>query len=640
MGTVRPPRREARVPARLRRVLLRGLSADPARRFPDMNALLSALQRRRTPALRRRIAVGIAPVVLLAFGAGIRFASSRSPMRDGGDRLIAVLPFATSGSGREEAFYANAFHEQLIRQISKIGDLQVITRASVLGYRSGSTPLDEVREALGVASVVEGSVRGAGTRLHVSARLRDTRTGRELWSGEYEREIVDQFAIQAAIAEGVARTLNVWLTPLEGMQLARRPTPNAEAYDLYLHALEYFDQPDNQATLEPIVERLCRRAVQLDPKFALAYVCISNALINQFWWINGTPDSVAEEAKALAEEALRLEPDLFDGHFAIGLYYYWGRRDYPNALKEFERSGKAYMATPALAITPFWTSAALRRQGRFDEAIRRQQEAVRLDPRTPWLTKELGLSFAYTRRYEEADRILDRALALEPALTSAALLKAFVLEAWKGDAAYAKKVLLDLRGNIEAQGRVGGWDYLGDLIQHNPREGLALLESLKAPWIICFDAAFPKSFLAAVAHEALGEAALARKEYEEAVPLIEARVDDRPANARERAVLAEAYAALGRKADALREAERAVETLPIAKDALLGADIAVDRALVEARVGSTDAAIEHIRQLLSIPSLLSPAMLRFDPRWSPLRNDARFRQLAGLDTAQTRVAQP
>jgi tetratricopeptide (TPR) repeat protein len=273
----------------------------------------------------------------------------------------------------------------------------------------------------------------------------------------------------------------------------------------------------------------------------------------------------------------------------------------------------------------------LRRQGNFEEAINRQQQAARLEPRTPWIIKELALSLTYVRRYEEADRVLDRALSLEPGLTSASLLKAFVHQAWKGETDVAKKVLRELRGKVNPQGEVGGWDYFGDLLQHNPRVALAMFDSLEAPWIIGADAAFPKAFLSAVAHQALGDSARARKEYQAAVPLIESRVDDRPGNARERALLAQAYAALGRNADALREAARAAEALPVSKDALLGADVAVDRALAEAHAGAKDLAIEHIRQLLAIPSLLSPAMLRLDPRWAPLRDDPRFRRLAELE---------
>jgi tetratricopeptide (TPR) repeat protein len=273
----------------------------------------------------------------------------------------------------------------------------------------------------------------------------------------------------------------------------------------------------------------------------------------------------------------------------------------------------------------------LRRQGNFDEAIKRQEQATRLEYRASWIVKELALSLTYARRYEEADRALDRALSITPDLTSASLLKAFVREAWKGETDVAKRLLLDLRGKVNPQGQIGGWDYFGDLLQHNPREALTLLDSLEAPWIIGSDAAFPKAFLSAVAHQSLGDAARARKEYQAAIPLLESRVDERPANARERALLAQAYAALGRNADALREAAHAAEVLPVSKDALLGADVAVDRALVEAHAGAIDSAIEHIRQLLAIPSLLSPAMLRLDPRWAPLRDDPRFRRLAELE---------
>ena len=486
--------------------------------------------------------------------------------------------------------------------------------------------LREIGEALHVAFVVEGSVQRIGNRLRVEAKLIEARAERQKWTDRYDRDAADAFAIQAALTEEIAGAMKIRLSTAQKAQLARKPTASAEAYELYLRGFEYASVSDHQPEIEPLIGDFYRKAIRIDPNFALAHSGLAHTLINTFWWINGTPDSVAEEARAEAEEALLLQPDLSEGHLALGLYYYWGRRDYERALKEFDlaRTG----ASGGLPL--FWSSAVLRRQGNFDEAIKRQEQATRLEYRASWIVKELALSLTYARRYEEADRALDRALSITPDLTSASLLKAFVHEAWKGDTDVARKLLRDLRSNVNAQGQVGGWDYFCDLLQHNPREALALLDSLEAPWIIGSDAAFPKAFLSAVAHQALGDSARARKEYQAAVPLLESRVDDRPGNVRERALLAQAYAALGRHADALREATHAAETLPVSKDALLGADVAVDQALAEAHAGATDAAIEHIRQLLSIPSLLSPAMLRIDPRWAPLRGDPRFRRLAGL----------
>jgi eukaryotic-like serine/threonine-protein kinase len=624
------------VPAWLRTILLKGLAADPAQRFASMQDLLEALSRDPAAAPRRASAsarwqwagTGLLVLLTAALGAGLarRFALRGAEPREDLERTVAVLPFASLGNGPENAYFAEGFHEELLRQMAKIGDLRLISRNSVLPYKNGPRNLREIGEALHVAFVVEGSVQRAGNRVRVEAKLIDARADRQRWADRYDRDVTDVFAIQAALSEQIAGALQIRLSATERARLARKPTASAEAYDQYLRGFEYASVPDHQPEIDPVIGAFYRKAIRIDPTFALAHSGLSYVLISTFWWINGTPDSVAEEAKAEAEEALLLQPDLSEAHIALGLYYYWGRRDYEHALKEFDlaRTG----ASGGLPL--FWSSAVLRRQGNFEEAINRQQQATRLEYRASWIVKELALSLTYARRYEEADRTLDRALSLEPRLISASLLKAFVHEAWKGETDVARKLLRDLRGKVNAQGQVGGWDYFGDLLQHNPRDALSMLDSLEAPWIIGSDAAFPKAFLSAVAHQALGDPARARKEYQAAVPLLESRVDERPGNARERALLAQAYAALGRNADALREAARAAETLPVSKDALLGADVAVDRALAEAHAGAIDSAIEHIRQLLSIPSLLSPAMLRIDPRWAPLRDDPRFRQLAEM----------
>jgi serine/threonine-protein kinase len=540
---------------------------------------------------------------------------------------IAVLPFASLSTGEENAYLAEGFHDELLRQLGKISGLQVISRTSVLQYKAGARNLREIAEALGVSSIVEGTVQRAGQRVRVAARLIDARLDRQLWGDRYDRDATDVFGIQTAVAEEIAGALQARLSPAQKAQLTRRPTQSAEAYDLYLRALEYANRPGYKPHDLGFAEGLYRKAIQTDPSFALARARLAYVRIETFWFVAGTPDRVAEEAREEAEQSLRLQPDLPDGHLALGLYHYWGRRDYERALKELE------VARPGLpAETINLIGAIARRQGKFDEAIRNQQEAVHLDPRSPDTFLELALSFLWTRRYEEAEQVLDRALTIAPDFLAASILKAIVYDAWKGEADLGKDILRALRGRLDPRGLIGtsqGWVFR--LMEYNPREALPFLDSVESESISGFFAVYPKAFFSAVAREALGNAAQARREYGTALPLLQAEVDKNPGRAFQLVVLARAYAGLGRKEDALREARRAVGLLPISKDAFLGADVEIDRAAVEARVGETDAAIAHIRYLLSIPSLLSPALLRVDPRWTPLRDDPRFRQLAELN---------
>jgi TolB-like protein/Tfp pilus assembly protein PilF len=544
-----------------------------------------------------------------------------------GATSIAVLPFASLNVGEENAYFARGFHDELLRQMGRISDLRVISRTSVLQYKDeGKRNLREIAEALGVSSIVEGSVQRAGNRVRVEATLIDARNDRQIWGDRYDREVTDVFAIQTAVAEEIAKTLQARISPAQKAQIERRPTENAAAYDLYLRALEYNNRPGVRPENLEIAERLYRQAIQADQSFALARARLAQVRMLTYWFVAATPDSVIEEAKQEAEHALRLQPDLPEGHLALGHYHYWGRLDYDRALKEFEvaRSG-----VPAEAVSAI--GYVLRRQGKYDEAIRYQQEAVHLDPRSPDTRIGLAESFIRTRRYEDADGVLERLLTVVPDLFSASIMKAFVQEAWKGETSLAKKVIREAHSRFDPQGRVGGQEWIIPLLGHNPREALSFLNSLDSDSITGTDSVLPKAFLYAVAHEALGDADRARKEYETALPLLAAEVEKNPSRPLQRSILARAYAGLERKEDALRKASGAVEILPISKDYLRGPDIEIERAAVETRLGETDAAIEHIRHLLSIPCWLSPALLRIDARWAPLHNDPRFRKLAELE---------
>ena len=540
---------------------------------------------------------------------------------------VAVLPFASLSSGEENAYFAQGFHDELLRQLGRIGDLRVISRTSVLQYKDGARNLREIAEALDVSSIVEGSVQRAGNRVRVEAKLIDARSDRQMWADRYDRDLTDVFGIQTAVAEEIARTLQARLSPAQKTQIERKPTQSTEAYDLYLRGLEYANRPGRLPSNFAVAERFYRQAIETDPSFALAWARLAFVKIWTYWSVAGTPDRVAQGAREAAEQSLRIQPDLPEGHLALGLYHYWRDREYENALKELEI---ARAGIPAEAT--HYVGMVLRRHGKFDEAIRNQEEAVRLDPRSLLIWLELANSFLSTRRYKEADQVLDRVLALAPDFPGASIIRAYIYEAWKGDTSLAKGALKENRGRLDPGGRLGvAQAWIVTLLEHDPREALSFLDSLQSDSLNLGDKSIPKAFLYAVAHEAIGDTARATKEYETALPLLQAEVDEKAGHAPQRSLVARAYAGLGRKESALREAKRAVELLPVSKDALYGADIEIERAAVEARVGETDAAIEHIRYLLSIPCNLSPALLRIDPRWALLRDDPRFRRLAELE---------
>jgi TolB-like protein/Tfp pilus assembly protein PilF len=601
----------------------------------ERTAPAAAATLRGVPLALLLIAVGVLAAAPGLFYYFVVRGGGRSPSTEGSSASnassIAVLPFASLSKEDENAYFAQGFHDELLRQLGRVGDLRVISRMSVMQYKEGAHNPREIADALGVSSIVEGSVQRVGNRVRVEARLIDARNDRQAWGDRYDRDVTDVFAIQTALAEEIAGALHARLSSVQKAQIERRPTDNSDAYDFYLRALAYQNRAGVHRENLAIAEQLYRQAIQADPSFALARARLAYVKLLTYWFVAGTADSAPEEARSEAEQALHLQPDLPEGHFAMGAYYYWGRRDYSHAVAEFEM---ARAGLPAEAVSLL--GAIMRRQGRFDDAIRYQREALRLDPRALNLFTELGNSLLFTRRYEEADRLLERALTIAPDFSEAIAMKALLHELWKGDSELARRVVSEARAPRDSGQRSGAQDWVfHNLFERNASETVPYLDSLQSESITSFYAVYPKVFFYAVAHEAQSDAR-AQKEYEAAVQWLESQAAPErrgpdPGGSQQRTVLARAYAGAGRKEEALREAKRAVEGLPMSKDAYVGCYVEMYRAQVEARVGEVDQAIGHIRELLSVPCLLSPGLLRTDPRWAPLRGDPRFRQLAKIE---------
>lgn len=569
-----------------------------------------------------RVALVLAAIGVLSGAPGVAWYFVLRPRSAPASKVIAVLPFASLSAERDTAYFADGFHDELLRQMARLGDLEVISRTSVLQYREGARNLREIGEALGVSTIVEGSVQRAGNRVRVEARLVDARTDRQLWSERYDRDLTDVFAIQSAVAEEIAGALRARLSPEQKQQLQKKPTENALAWNLYLRAREYDVQPTEIPKESAAMEALYHEAIKADPSFALSRAQLAIALLNRSWIIPGSPRTLVEDAKREADEALRLEPDLPQAHLALGFFHYWGNRQYEPALREFElaRTGAQDEALPAIAFIQ-------RRQGRFEEAIVNLEQGLRLNPRSASLAGELAATYEQVRRYPEAEKVYRRAAQISPDADLPRFKFAFLYEKWRGDREPARALLRDLAARADPRDRLESWAV--PLMLHNPEEALLVLDRVRAETFVGI-AIHPRDLMLAFAHDALGDTAQARKEYEAALPRLESEVRLHDEHGEQHGLLGWAYAALGRKEDALREARRGVEILPMSKDALYGSWVLISLALVEGRVGEIDAAIGHIRELLGRPSHLSAGLLRVDPRWAPLHNDDRFRELAEI----------
>jgi len=535
-------------------------------------------------------------------------------------RSIAVLPFASLSVGEENKYFADAIHIEILGELAKLSDLKVISRTSVLQYREGARNLREIGEELGVATVLEGSVQRSGTRVRIQAHLMDAASDREIWADRYDRELTDLFLIQTAVAEDIAKALHARLLPEERSRIARQPTANAEAYDLYLRAQEYAQRPLPSPDEVENAVKLYRRAIELDPGFALAHARLARHQSLLYRYRHDHTEGRIADASKEAQLALSLQPDLAEAHEALGLVHH-GRRDLARALVEFE------IARNGIPEVAAWISDVQQRRARFDDALRSQEQAIALAPRSLNAVGYYYWTLVVLRRYEEAERVLERVSSLDPENRIVPAWKASLALLSKGDAGPAKTLL----GELGAQRRPLSWvnPAMIRLLELNPAEAIAALHALPDP--LAEPGRFlPKALLSAVSYDAVGDARSARAGYESARIELEGAHADSPGEEVLRCRLGRAYAGLGRKEDALRECGRAVELRPVASDAIEGPILLEQLAAIQAKVGEADAAIATLTGLMAIPALISAPLLRIDPKWAPLRSDPRFRRLAGL----------
>ena len=552
----------------------------------------------------------------------------RGIARPGADdpKSIAVLPLASLNAGEDAAYFADGIHGDLLMQLSKISDLKVISRTSVLQYRHGTRNLREIGEALGVATVLEGSVQRVGNRVRIEAQLIDARQDHQIWAERYDRELTDVFTIQSAVAEEIAKALHARLSSAEKTRIERKPTQSAEAYDLYLRGRDYELRPGFGPRDLQTAEQMYGKAIQRDPSFALARARLAIVHASAYWFGIDPSRARLADAKSEADQAFLLQPDLAESHAALGWFHYV-QRDYDPALKEFEL---AHSAAPGNVEVLMSLGFVERRRGRFEEAHGYIAQGVRLDPRSTDHMDELGNTCTIQRLYPDAVKAYERALASTPEYVPSAVNKARVELIWKGEAGAAKAAIARFPAGSDPGGKLTAEKYLLELFKTFPAEAWATLSLLPLQTVTTKYEVVPKALFGAMAADARGDQAGARAFYESARALLEPEVKAHPDDYRYRPPLGRVYAGLGLKQDAVREGKRAVELLPISRDAFDGAVILEDLAAIQAQVGDADAALEIVEKLLAMPSYLSAALLRIDPKWTPLRNNARFRKLAGL----------
>jgi len=557
-------------------------------------------------------------------------------------KSIAVLPFENLSEDKANAYFATGMQDEILTRLASIRDLKVISRTSTLKYQSHPEDLKTVGAQLGVASVLEGSVQRAGEQVHINLQLIDARNDTHLWAQSYDREIKDIFAVERDVAQSVADALKAQLMPAEAARVAAAPTQNPAAYDLYLRGMAHFNKAYDQDVLTaaemPQAIALFEQALAADPKFALADAQLAYAHISVYFAGVDRTEKRLAAAKAAIDRALAIQPDLGEAHFVLGVYYYWGRRDYAPALEQLRIAREAM---PNSADVVSIIAAVARRQNRWDEAIAGFRQAVLLDPRSTISMDQLALAYANLRRYAEADRAFEQAVALAPDPADERVTHALNTVMWRGDLAPLRAAVGELAPGSDAYvgNAVSMWRMHWLARDHAAAIAVAAADGSEV-WNDQSNILMPRKLYLAWAHHAVGNAAAAQAESSAASDSTRAALAQRSDDAELHLTLAFCNAELGRKDDALREGRKAAELMPPSRDALTGSAILVQLAKIEVRVGENDAAFDHLRQALALPSglAISPAVLRLDPVWDPIRNDPRFAQLLTLGEGPVEIA--
>jgi TolB-like protein/Flp pilus assembly protein TadD len=575
------------------------------------------------PALKPRrrniyLLAGLGALVAIAAGFILLPRLSRANL----DKSIAVLPFDNFSEDKDNEHFADGIQDDLLTSLAKIGDLKVISRTSVLPYKGKAHNMKEIGRALGVSALLEGSVRRDGDRVRVNVQLINAANDQHLWAEVYERDLTDVFTIQSALAQEIAVQLKAKLSPDEKARVDTRPTQNGDAYLLYVQAQAIATGPDTEERKK--AEALFERAIELDPHFALAYARLSWLQSWLYFSIDPAPARL-EKARAAANEAIRLQPDLPECHVALGFTYYYGDRDYERALKEF---AVAQRALPNDAGIYRAIGAIERRQAKWKESTANYRRAVSLNPRDAVLLRNLALNYLGARDYPTAAKTLDRSVSLAPADFEIKALRAWVDVYADGDFTRFDKLLAAAPPEADASPVEALARYNVLFFERKYDEALAALaktrfENMRGET----SAPLPKSFLAAQVHRAKGDLEPARIAYEQALPVAERAVADSPNDPSRHALLGLIYGGLGRNAEAVAEGSRAQEILPETKDAFNGPLYTISLARIHTLVDNHDQAVELLERSLSTPNGITAHELRLEPTWDPLRQNARFQKL-------------
>jgi TolB-like protein/predicted Zn-dependent protease len=561
-----------------------------------------------------------------------RYTAHRSEASKLSTKSIAVLPFASLSEDKSNAYFAEGIQDEILARLSKIADLKVISRTSTLQYQSKPGNLSEIGKQLGVAHVLEGSVQKVGDQVRVSVQLINARNDSHVWADTYDRKLTDIFGVESEIAKSIAESLRATLTGGEEQALAVKPTSNPEAYDAYLRGLAAEGQSLHSVYAMEEAVRFYEQAVKLDPAFALAWSRLSRADFDLYSSPNDPTDARRDAAKRALDMAQKLQPSAPETLLALAYYQFLVLHDYELAKTTFRQVGKMLSGSGEVPAALAWIA---RRQGHWDETIAYYEQALVLDPRNAELLVQAAGNYTDLRKFDAALKLCDRALDIQPNDSGLMAFKAGIYQG-QGNLEEAAKLLPDVSAENPSLFVFGG-KVTQLRLERKLSEAVRLLQTRVTQYP--FGAELEKGaftvFLAVAQHVARDSAG-AKITAEQARKILEPLCRDQPDNDFAATCLSQAYAVLGDKNSALKEAERAIALKPSAQYGASSPGLNENLALVRTIIGEHTGAVSILAPLLDVPyssssslygTPITPALLKLDPTWDPLREDSAFRKL-------------
>ena len=558
---------------------------------------------------------------------------AKSPLPE---KSIAILPLENLSDDQQNTYFADGIQDDILSSLAKVADLKVISRTSVRQYRTGTRNLREIGEALGVAYVMEGTVRRESNRVRINAQLIDSRTDRHVWNDTYDREISDLFSLQTELARRIAFALRANLSPQEKERLQTHPTSDLDAYDLFLQARDLFrwsGSGDPRENGERAL-RLLEDAIAHDQHFALAH-CLASRFHGELYWFGyDRTRSRLAKAKIEADTAMRLQPDSSDVRLALAYYYYYGYRDYELALTEL---AIAQIASPNDAEIWDARAAVDRRQGRWEDALANFEKAKELDPRNTSVLWNVAETHGCLGHYDEAARGFASGTEMNPDAHFFSLARAAIALLTDGNLAPLCAALRTIPRDFDPGGGVTNVALRVYLAARNYDEAERWLRrsggerfndiGVGGAGAMLDGYAFPRSWYEGLVARGRGNNESAQAAFARVQEIVEDDLVKAPDDAELIAMLGLVLAMRGRKTEAIAAGHRAVELLPMSKDAFNGPLVAAKLAVIYAQAGEPARALVLLEELIKVPNGPTRGALRVEREWDSLRGNARFQKL-------------